>query len=76
MYDDKEQFGLVDVTVPWALLQEQETGFPDWEETMSISSSTILKQPGSEQFKVIASAVADVPLNPRNVTSLTFNALV
>jgi len=63
----------VDVTFPWALLQEQETGFPGLEETMSILSRTRLKQPGGQQFKLIASSLADVPLNPRNVTSLTLN---
>jgi len=29
IHQDKEQFGLVDVTLPWTLLLEQETCFPD-----------------------------------------------
>jgi len=31
-----EQFGTVDVTVPWAFLQEQHAGLAGKEETMSI----------------------------------------
>jgi len=64
----------VSVAVPWALLQEQEAGFPGREETMWIWSNTMSKQPDEEQFRLIAFFFADVPLNPRNITSLTFNA--
>lgn len=73
-YDDKEHCGTVSVAFPWALLQEQEAGFPGLEETMSTWSNTMSKQPDGEQFRVIAFSFADVPLNPRNITSLTFNA--
>jgi len=73
-YDDKEHCGTVSVDFPWALLQEQEAVFPGVEGTMSTWSNTMSKHPDGQQFRVIAFCFAAVPLNPRNVTSLTFNA--
>lgn len=68
------QFGVVDVVFAWALLQEQEAGFPGSEETILISSNTMLKQPDESQSMSIVFSSPLVPSNPLNVTSLTLTA--
>jgi len=74
-FNKQSQIGVVDAVIPWALLQEQEAGFPGSEETMLMSSNTMLKQPDEAQLMSIVLSSPLVPLNPLNVTSLTFTTL-
>lgn len=69
----QETFGTTESSIfPWKFLQIAETLFLFWEETMLIWSNTMLKQ--SMQSKSIAISPAQVPLNPRYVTSFTCRA--
>lgn len=74
-FDRQGTSGVVKLDVPLAFLHKDcSTGFPGTAEVMLTWSITMLVQPKSEQSRVIASSVAEVPWNLVYVTSLTFTA--